>query len=112
MGVKTYWVYMLLCSDGSLYVGVTSDIDQRIGQHNFGFDRWCYTFTRRPLTLVHCSDFHDVNEAIAWEKQLKGWSRAKKLALIEGDWPRISELARNYSDRVDVGSGHPSTGSG
>jgi putative endonuclease len=90
---------MLLCSDESFYVGVTNNLETRIAQHNFGFDRCCYTFTRRPLTLVHSSDFHHVHEAISWEKQLKGWSRAKKLALIENDWPRISRLARNSLGR-------------
>jgi len=110
--MKTYWVYMLLCADDSLYVGITSAIEQRLGQHNFGIDRKCYTFKRRPLRLVHCSDFRNIDDAIAWEKQLKGWSRAKKLALIENDWRRISELARNHSDPLNVTSNHPSTGSG
>jgi hypothetical protein len=58
-------------------------------------DRCCYTFTRRPVVLVHCSDFREIDQAIAWEKQLKGWSRAKKQALIENDWPLISRLGRN-----------------
>jgi putative endonuclease len=106
--VKTYWVYMLLCADGSFYVGVTNDLELRLGQHTVGIDRRCYTFTRRPLVLVHSSDFHHIDEAIAWEKQLKGWSRAKKAALIENDWPLISQLARNYFGRLC----RPSTGSG
>jgi putative endonuclease len=106
--MRTYWVYMLLCADGSFYVGVTNNLEFRLGQHEFGVDRHCYTFTRRPLVLVHSSDFQNVNDAIAWEKQLKGWSRAKKQALVEGDWPLISRLAQNYGERV----GHPSTGSG
>jgi putative endonuclease len=103
--VKTYWVYMLLCADGSFYVGVTSDLEYRVGQHQFGEDRGCYTFTRRPVVLVHSSEFRYVDEAIAWEKQLKGWSRAKKQALIQNDWPRIVELARNYRQRPSTSSG-------
>jgi putative endonuclease len=91
---------MLLCADGSFYVGVTNDLELRLGQHTVGIDRRCYTFTRRPLVLVHSSDFHHIDEAIAWEKQLKGWSRAKKAALIENDWPLISQLARNYFGRL------------
>ena len=98
--MKTYWVYMLLCADGSFYVGVTSDVEGRVAQHNLGFDRGCYTFKRRPLVLAHCSDFGNVDDAIRWEKQLKGWSRAKKLALIEHDWPQISRLARNAWGRL------------
>jgi putative endonuclease len=92
-GVKTYYVYMLLCADDSYYIGVTNDLEFRLGQHEYGFDPGCYTFTRRPLKVVHASDFHNVDEAIAWEKQLKGWSRAKKAALVAADWNRIHELA-------------------
>jgi putative endonuclease len=110
---------MLLCSDGSFYVGVTSNLEKRAAEHDLGIDRRCYTFKRRPLKLVHCSDFHDIYEAISWEKQLKRWSRAKKQALIENDWPRISELAMNYRERFcrsltenALSLSHPSTGSG
>ncbi len=91
--MKTYYVYMLLCADGSFYVGITNNLELRIGQHQFGIDPRCYTFKRRPFKLVHSSDFHNVDEAIGWEKQLKGWSRAKKLALIGSDWKLIHELA-------------------
>ena len=91
--MKIYYVYMLLCADGSFYVGVTNDLELRVGQHQFGFDPHCYTFTRRPVKLVHSSDFRNVDDAIAWEKQLKGWSRAKKGALVARDWKRIHRLA-------------------
>ena len=94
VAVKTYWVYMLLCVDGGFYVGMTNNLELRLGQHTVGIDRRCYTFTRRPLVLVHSSDFHHIDEAIAWEKQLKGWSRAKKAALIENDWPLISPASQ------------------
>ncbi len=83
--MKTYYVYMLLCADGSFYVGVTNDLELRFGQHQFGLDPRCYTFKRRPLKLVNSSDFRNVDDAIAWEKHLKGWSRAKKRALIASD---------------------------
>jgi putative endonuclease len=101
--VKTYYVYMLQCADGSFYVGITNNLEYRFGQHQHGFDPGCFTFKRRPVQLVHSSDFQNVDDAIAWEKQLKGWSRAKKRALVENDWPRISRLARSY---------RPSTSSG
>ncbi|MBV9233245.1 MAG: GIY-YIG nuclease family protein [Candidatus Eremiobacteraeota bacterium] len=117
--MKTYFVYMLSCADGSFYVGITNNMERRLAQHSLGLDRRCYTFTRRPVTLVHSSNFCNVDDAIAWEKQLKGWTRAKKLALIENDWPRISELAQNYAQRfADENRDdafprcHPSTGSG
>ena len=99
---------MLLCADGSFYVGVTNNLEHRVGQHQSGEDRGCYTFGRRPVLLVHSSDFRNVDDAIAWEKQLKGWSRAKKLALIENNWATMSELARNHWGRLC----RPSTGSG
>jgi len=91
--VRTYYVYMLLCADGSFYVGITNNLELRLGQHEFGFDPSCYTFSRRPVKLVHSSGFQNVDDAIAWEKQLKGWSRAKKSALVANDWSRIHELA-------------------
>jgi len=98
--MKTYYVYMLRCSDNSFYVGITSDPERRIAQHKLGLDPECYTFKRRPVELVHASDFREVTDAIAWEKQLKGWSRAKKRALIAGDWPDIQRLARRQTKFV------------
>jgi putative endonuclease len=92
--VKTYYVYVLLCADRSFYTGITSDPDTRLAQHQMGHDPRCYTFKRRPVTLVHASDFANVDEAIAWEKQLKGWSRAKKVAFISGNFKLLHELAK------------------
>jgi putative endonuclease len=92
--VKIYHVYMLLCADGSFYIGITSNLDARLGQHAFGVDPNCYTYERRPVRLLYAADFPYVTDAIAWEKHLKGWSRAKKRALIAGDWERMHTLAR------------------
>jgi putative endonuclease len=107
--MKTYWVYMLRCADGSFYVGITNNIEVRFWQHEHGLNGSCYTFKRRPVQLVYASDFPDVNAAIAWEKQLKGWSRAKKAALVKNDWKTVSQLARNALGRLCA---HPSTSSG
>jgi putative endonuclease len=96
---------MVLCADQSFYVGITNDADRRVAEHNLGSDPQSYTFTRRPVTLVHVSDFKYVHDAIRWEKQLKGWSRAKKLALVRGDWREVLRLS-NFK------AGHPSTSSG
>jgi putative endonuclease len=96
-----YFVYMLLCADYSYYVGVTNNLELRVGQHQCGWDPGCYTHERRPVRLVYASDFQRIEQAIAWEKQLKGWGRAKKAALVAGDWERIKTLSRG-----------PSTGSG
>ena len=83
---KSYWVYMLRCSDESFYVGVTSRIELRVAEHQLGLDPSCYTFSRRPLRLVYHEEFGEVLQAIAAEKKLKGWSYRKKRALLEGDW--------------------------
>jgi putative endonuclease len=87
--MENYFVYMLLCADNSFYVGITNDPNRRFAEHNLGADRDCYTYERRPVRLVHCSGFHEVLDAIRWEKQLKGWSRAKKRALMSDDWRAI-----------------------
>jgi predicted GIY-YIG superfamily endonuclease len=86
--------YMLRCADGTYYVGQTDDIDQRIGQHQAGWVKG-YTFKRRPVELVWNDQFQTRDDAKSAERQIKGWGRAKKEALIAGDWERISELARS-----------------
>lgn len=88
----SFWVYMLRCSDGSYYIGQTDDLEQRIGEHQQGAIPG-YTHNRRPVTLVYSQEFSTRDEAIAAERQIKGWSRAKKEALIEGDWKRVQQLA-------------------
>ncbi len=99
--MKNYSVYMVLCADGSYYTGITNSVERRVSEHNLGFDRKSYTFSRRPVKLVYAEVFFDVNAAIAAEKRIKGWCRAKKAALVKSDWRRIVELS----------NGHPSTSS-
>jgi len=89
-----YYVYMLLCADGTYYTGVTNDVERRLGQHRSAHDPLAYTATRRPLTLVYVQEFQWVQEAIAWEKQLKKWSSKKKKALCDGDWDEVQLLAK------------------
>mgnify|MGYP001084151162 CR=1 FL=1 len=88
-------VYMLRCADGSYYVGSTSAEDQqrRLLEHQSGAYRG-YTFSRRPVELVWSQAFDRITDAHATEHQVKGWSRAKKEALIRGDWAAIRELAK------------------
>ncbi|TND05545.1 MAG: excinuclease ABC subunit C [Bacteroidetes bacterium] len=93
MRVKRLLVYIVECSDKSYYTGVTNDIDRRLEQHNTGTNASAYTFSRRPVKLVFTEVFDSPLEAIAFEKQIKGWSREKKRALIERNWSRLSELA-------------------
>ena len=89
-----FYAYILLCNDGSYYAGHTDDIDTRIAQHQTGA-LGGYTAPRRPVTLVWFETFPTRDEALAAELQIKGWSKAKKEALIAGDWNLISFLARN-----------------
>jgi FdhD protein len=91
--MQDFWTYLLRCTDGSYYVGHTDDIDTRIAQHQDGTLRG-YTSTRRPVQLVWSGRFMDRDSAFAAERQIKGWSRAKKEALIRGDWSEISRLAK------------------
>ena len=93
--MRDYCVYMLLCDDASFYIGVTNNVERRVWEHNEGGDPRCYTFTRRPVVLVHSAIFGDPGSAIQYEKKLKGWSRKKKQALIEGDYDRIRNLAKS-----------------
>ena len=91
---KGAWLYILRCADGSYYVGTTrKSLDERLGEHNAGrYDG--YTARRRPVTLVFAQHFETITDAIAAERQVKGWSRAKKEALIAGNWERLAELAK------------------
>jgi len=90
-----YFVYIVECSDGLYYTGVTNDLDRRIQEHNEGADLESFTYKRRPVLLKYWLRFSDINQAIAWEKQLKGWSRKKKEALFRDDWEEIKRLAKN-----------------
>ena len=88
-----FWTYMLRCADGKYYAGHTDNLEVRIGQHQSGL-LGGYTLHRRPVELVWSEYFQTRYEALAAERQIKGWSRAKKEALIAGDWDTISRLAR------------------
>ena len=88
-----FWIYILECADKSLYVGHTDNLDERMRLHDLGLDG-SYTASRRPLTLMHAQEFETRYEALALERKLKRWSRAKKLAYVAGDWNRIKQLAR------------------
>jgi putative endonuclease len=97
MGV---YVYMLHCADGSYYVGSATgdDLGPRVDQHNAGSYPG-YTFSRRPVVLVWSEYFDRITDGIAAERQIKGWSRAKKEALLNSDWTRVSELSRRRGGR-------------
>jgi predicted GIY-YIG superfamily endonuclease len=106
-----FWTYMLHCADRTFYVGHTDDLDRRIAQHVSG-ETGGYTATRLPVKLVWCDEFPSRYEALQAERQLKGWGRGKKLALIRGDWRRISQLARNTERKGRASTGSARTGEG
>jgi len=89
----SFYVYMLECADGSIYTGHTDDLDARLAAHQLGTFRG-YTSGKRPVRLIFQTHFASRDEAFAAERQIKGWSRGKKLALTRGDWTEIQRLAR------------------
>ncbi len=96
-----FCVYMLKCADSSFYIGHTDNLSVRIAQHEQGSFPTCYTFERRPVQLAYSQEFSTRDDAFAMERRIKGWSRAKKSALIKGDWQEISRLARMKKISVD-----------
>ncbi len=91
--MKFYFVYILKCSDASYYVGITSNLDRRVSEHNAGKYPDAYTHSRRPVELVLYQEFLEPNQAISFEKKIKKWSRAKKEAVITGEWDLLPILA-------------------
>jgi len=87
-------LYILLCADGSYYVGTTIvALERRLAEHQAGtYDG--YTARRRPVKLVYCQHFERLEDAAAAERQIKGWRREKKQALIHGDYAALPSLAR------------------
>ncbi len=86
------WTYIVECRDGSLYTGSTYDIERRLWEHNSGLIRG-YTSSRRPVKLVFAHETDRIDDAWGLERQIKGWRRAKKFALINGDYEGLVELA-------------------
>jgi len=88
-----YYVYILKCSDNSYYTGITNNINRRTQEHQEGKDKKAYTYKRRPIVLEHYQKFNNVLEAIYFEKKIKGWTRAKKTALINNDFDMLQILS-------------------
>ncbi|HET8941800.1 MAG TPA: GIY-YIG nuclease family protein [Rudaea sp.] len=86
-------LYILECSDQTLYIGHTDHLDERMRQHDAGTVD-SYTARRKPLKLLHVEEFDSRYAALAMERKLKGWSKAKKLAYIAGDWSRVRTLSK------------------
>lgn len=101
--MKTYYVYIMTNRSGTLYTGVTNDLERRVYEHKCGIGS---KFAARYKTdrLVHFEQFPDVRDAIAREKQIKGWLRAKKMALIQSSNPRWVDLSADWYDPTEPSS--------
>ncbi|MBK7763545.1 MAG: GIY-YIG nuclease family protein [Bacteroidetes bacterium] len=91
------WMYILLCSDGSYYTGSTIDLERRIEEHQRG-EGANHTKKHLPVQLVYSEQFSRIDEAFAREKQIQGWNRKKKEALIFGNPNLLPALAQAYRD--------------
>jgi putative endonuclease len=88
-----FYAYILKCANGKYYTGHTNDLEKRIGQHQSGLIKG-YTSARLPVSLMWAQDFPTRYEALDAELKIKGWSQAKKEALIRGDWEGVSFFAK------------------
>ena len=98
------FMYILECRDGSLYVGSTRNLEKRLNEHNLGFGS-NYTRSRLPVELKYSIEFENIADAFAFEKRVQGWSRAKRLALIEGRFLDLPRLSQNRTAAVVVSTG-------
>ncbi len=97
-----FTTYILCCADNSYYTGHTDNFDVRMNQHLAAAEG--YVAERRPFSVVWIGEFATRAEALAFELKLKGWSRAKKDALIAGDWNLVSKLSKTSKNRRDGAS--------
>jgi len=95
--MKSFYVYIIRCADGSYYTGHTDDIEARFEQHVLSRTK-SYTSSRKPLKLVFWDEFPERCQAQEAERQIKGWSRRKKMALIDGDFDLLRFLSKSNKD--------------
>ena len=88
-------VYILRCADGSYYTGMTENLERCLAQHQAGTFEDGYTASRRPVKLLWSQTFANHDDAFRRERQIKGWSRAKKEALMRGDWEALVKLSKS-----------------
>ena len=99
-----FWVYILECADKSYYTGHTDNLEKRLYEHERNLFK-CYTSKRLPVRLVYSHEFETREGALARERQVKGWSRRKKQALIAGDWSSLVEYSKARANRPSTSSG-------
>ena len=96
------WVSILKCADGSYYTGMSRglDLDKRVSEHNLKLSPNAFTADKLPVVLAYSENFDLITDAIAAERKIKGWSRAKKEALIKDDWTEVQRLAKRRGGRA------------
>jgi len=104
----TFWVYILKCADGSYYTGHTDNLEKRIAEHQSGQIEG-YTQKRLPIEVAFSQEFSSRLEALTSERQIKGWSRKKKEALIRKDWAELSRLSRPKNPTLRGSTSSPRT---
>lgn len=100
------WMYILECSDGSYYVGSTKDLELRLSQHQEGLGAK-YTSKRLPVELVYYEEYDRVDDAFYREKQVQGWRRAKREALINGEPDLLPALAKKVFHKIKTDNHNP-----
>ena len=103
---RSYWVYILASRTRVLYVGVTNDLARRVAEHRAG-QGGAFTKRYHVHRLVYAEEHRDVRDAIAREKALKGWTWARKVALVERANPDWHDLARLGAEARRAAAGHP-----
>ena len=93
-------IYILQCADGSYYTGITRrSVEERLSEHAQGLIADCYTFKRRPVKLIFAEHYERITDAVAVERRIKGWSRAKKEAYMRGDFQALAALSTRGSKK-------------
>ena len=92
-------VYILECSDGTFYTGSTNSLQKRLEEHALGLGS-IYTKDRLPIKLVFCEGYSRIDEAFAREKQIQGWSRAKKIAVIQQRYQDLPKLSTSKNKDI------------
>lgn len=107
--MPSHFVYILKCADDSYYIGMTMNLERRLSEHQSGHIIGSFTYSRRPVVFVWSAEFPTRREAFAFEQQIKGWGRAKKEALIRGDWDGVHGIVKSERKKQDAekGKGRP-----
>jgi len=100
------WMYILECCDDSYYVGSTKDLQLRLSQHQEGIGA-NYTSKRLPVKLVYCEEYDRIDDAFYREKQVQGWTRRKREALINGKPELLPTLAKKIFDKSKINKDNP-----